>query len=271
MPQIFDARGNEYQGALDAINGLTLTDARTAVNVLNAAGSVSMDIVGKATLAIHVNVTVAFNAGTSLVVEGTLDGSNFFTLPFFVVQASAASLTAEAMAVSVPGGTLVGQYLLCVSATGFRQVRVRMAFTAAGTASIAMRATAADYRIYAQPTPSLLHVTAVGTSGVAVTATLPAVAGMFHYIGSIQLQRICSVAVAAAAAPLIATTTNLNGSPAWQVPNSVDALGNVVNIIDYQYTQPLKSSAANTNTTFVGPTPQAGNFHRWNITYYVGA
>jgi hypothetical protein len=278
MQQV-DARLNEWQGALDAINGITLTDGRTAVNTLNANGSVTLDIVGKATLMIHLNVTVVFNAATTITLEGTVDGSNFFALPFFVVQ-SAGTLAAESISNIVPGGLGLGQYLLCTSATGFRQVRARMAFTTAGTAIVAMRATAADYRIYSQPTPSLLNVSqapAVNTGG---TITLPAAgAGLFHYITNFQ----CSVAMnpatlQAGAASVFVTTTNLPGTPTWAVPiagnaaASTGGLGNAGLIIaDTSWGNPLKSSAANTATTFVLPAPGAACVIRGNVQYYVGA
>lgn len=279
MSQLFDARGNEFQGALDGINGLTLTDARTAVNSLNAAGSVTVDIVGKATLSVHVNVTVQFNAATTLVLEGTIDGTNFFTVPFFVVQATAASLTAESMAVIVPGGTLVGQYLLCASATGFRSMRVRMAFTAAGTAIIALRASAADYRIYSQPMPALLNVSQAPAANTGGTITLPAVAGMFHYITNFQCTLAMNPATAqVGAAPVFVTTTNLAGTPAWAVPiagNALASTGGLGNaglvVADTSWGNPLKSSAANTNTTFVLPAPGAACTIRGNVQYYVGA
>jgi len=279
MQQI-DARLNEWQGALDAINGITLTDSRTAVNTLNALGSVSLDIVGKATLMVHLNVSVALNAGTTIILEGTVDGSNFFTVPFFVVQSSTASLVAESITNVVPGGTLIGQYLLCTSTTGFRQMRVRMnAFTTAGTAAVAMRATAADYRIYSQPTPALLNVSqapAVNTGG---TITLPGVAGLFHYITNFQCTLAMNPATAqTGAASVFVTTTNLPGTPAWVVPicgnaaASTGGLGNAGLVIaDTSWGNPLKSSAAGVATTFVLPAPGTACQIRGNVQYYLGA
>ena len=180
MQQV-DARLNEWQGALDAINGLTLTDARTAINTLNSSGSVTLDIVGKATLVVHLNVTVAFNAATNVVIEGSVDGTNFFTVPIFIIQspATGASPTGgvpESTAMSIPGSSPIGQYLVCCSATGFRTMRARMTFTTAGTAVVAMRATQAEYRIISQPQPSILTVTGTGTSASTTSAflTLPA-------------------------------------------------------------------------------------------------
>lgn len=281
MTTLLDARLNEFQGALDAINGLTLTDSRTAVNTLNSLNaSASLDIVGKATLMVHLNVTVAFNASTTVVLEGTVDGSNFFTLPFFVVQSSTGSLVAESLNVLVPGGLLAGQYILCTSTTGFRQMRVRMnAFTTAGTAIVAMRATAADYRIYSQPTPSLLNVSQAPGVNTGGTITLPGVAGLFHYITNFQCTLAMNPATAqTGAASVFVTTTNLPGTPAWAVPiagnaaASTGGLGNAGLVIaDTSWGNPLKSSVVGTNTTFVLPAPGAACTIRGNVQYYLGA
>lgn len=282
MAQFLDARLNEYQGALDAINGLTLTDARTAVNTLNSNGSVTLDIVGKSTMFIDVRCTVTFNAATSLVVEGTVDGSNFFTLPFFIAQSNdQTNFPAETMAVTLAGANVTAGdiLLLCCSVTGFRTVRVRMAFTTAGTATIAMRATQADYRIIAQPTPATLNQSIAPAANTGGTITLPLVTGMFHYITSIQATLVMNPATAqTGGAPVFITTTNLPNTPAWAVPvagNGAASTGGLsdafITIIGQSFTNPIKSSAAGVNTTVVFPAPGAAMTWRANVQYYVGA
>jgi hypothetical protein len=270
MAQLFDARGNEFQGQLDQIGGGSFTDARTAGATISATnGELAMDIHGKAVAVFDIRASA--NVAT-YVFEGSMDGTNYYTLPARPLPGGSlgVSVINEGTVVSVAVTTTIAA-AFAVSATGYRRVRCRSSVTSSGSAVVTARATIADYAIIAQPQPTLQHVTSVGSSGAGNTATLPSVPGMYHYITSIQLQRICSVAVAAGAAPLIATTTNLPGSPAWQVANAIDALGNVAMLVDLQYANPLKSSAAGTNTTFVSPTPQAGNFYRWNISYYLGA
>lgn len=270
MTQFLDARGNEFQGQLDQIGGGSVTDARVAGATLSALnGEVAMDLNGK-TVAVF-EIRAGANSAT-YVFEASVDGTNYYAVPARPLAGSTigGAAISEGMIVSqVVTAAAAAAY--AISATGYRRVRCRVSSFTSGSAVVTGRATISDYAIIAQPQPSLLHVTAVGTSGAGVTATLPAVAGMFHYITSVQLQRICTVAVAAGAAPLVATTTNLPGSPAWQVANNIDAVGNVAWVIDYQYGNPLKSSVANTNTTFVMPAPQAGNFQRWNVSYYLGA
>jgi hypothetical protein len=161
-------------------------------------------------------------------------------------------------------------FLLCCSVTGLRSVRVRMSFTTAGTVAIAMRATQADYRIIAQPQPTLLWVTATAVAGTGATATLPAAgAGLFHYITYVNGMRNATAALAGTAT-LLLSTTNLPGTPVWSVGNAMIAGGTQTDV-DYQPVNPLKSLVANTATTFVYPAPGAAVLVRWNIGYYIGA
>lgn len=271
MSTLYDARGNEFSGELDAISNITLTDPRTIGFTLGAANAeVLMDLNGKAVATFDVRATAG---ALTLVFEGTVDGTNYVQLPAIAVVASTGALAVPAESIQM--SLIIATTHVCVyqvGVSGFRRVRARVSAYTSGNVVVAARASSADFAIYARPIPSLLHVTSVGTSGVATTTTLPAgAAGQFHYITKVQLQRICTVAVAAGAAPLIATTTNLPGSPAWQVQNNIDAVGNVSMLVDATWSNPIKSSVAATATTFVGPTPQTGNFHRWNVSYFLGA
>ena len=113
---------------------------------------------------------------------------------------------------------------------------------------------------------STLLVTATGAANAAVTATLPAVAGEFHYITSIIIQRAGAAALAGTAA-LVITSTNLPGSPAWSVGNAMAAGGSSTDL-NFMPCTPLKASASNTATTIVCPAPGAGVLWRVNVTYY---
>lgn len=68
--------------------------------------------------------------------------------------------------------------------------------------------------VAADQDPATLGVTATGIAGAAVTLTLPAVAGLRHYIDSLQVVRSATAALTPAAAPVIVTTTGLPGNPA---------------------------------------------------------
>ncbi len=277
MANLQDARTNEWQGALDAINAITYTDARTQTNSLSSLNaSVSVDINGKATMMVHINVTVAFNAATTLIIEGTVDGTNFFQLPFFVVQAGSTGMAAaETISNIVPGSTGTGHNLVCVSTTGFRQMRVRMnAFTTAGTAVIALRATMSDYRIYAQPQPAVLGGTANSVTNSAQTLIAAPAAGLFVYITSLHIMQHATAAVTAAT-PVFLQLSNLFGASAmtsrFPLPN-LGAVGQMQTVIDQTFPTPLKAFAAATAVQCqTSAAPAANSIITVTASGYVGA
>lgn len=112
-----------------------------------------------------------------------------------------------------------------------------------------------------------LHVTGTAAVNTALTITLPAVAGQFHYITSIQWNKLYSVIGVAAGAGIICTSTNLPGNPAWTTEQNASPAGTVVQVIDYQPTTPLKSSVANTATTIVCPL-ELQTIWRGNVSYF---
>lgn len=116
--------------------------------------------------------------------------------------------------------------------------------------------------------PATLAVTATGAAAAAVTATLPAVAGQFHYITSIQIIYYATVAVVGTATPVVVTTTNLPGSPAFTFPRAM-AIG-TVNEQKFEFPISLKSSVVNTATTIVGPATTS-ILWRINVFYRAGA
>jgi len=113
---------------------------------------------------------------------------------------------------------------------------------------------------------SPLSVTAVGASGAAVTLTLPAVSGMYHYLCCLQITQYAAAATTGAATPVTVTTTNLPGSPAFTFPTAL-AIGTE----NQQVVQPhalLQSSAVGTATTVVCP---ATTGIIWRVTAWYGA
>jgi hypothetical protein len=115
--------------------------------------------------------------------------------------------------------------------------------------------------------PTVLWVTATAATGVASTLTLAAVAGQFHYVTAIDIQLYATAARTGAATPLLVTTTNLPGSPVWNFPTA-QAIG-ALDRYDVPLLTPLKSSVANTATTFVAPIATTGIW-RMNVGYYTG-
>lgn len=256
---ILDARGNPYQGSLDAIGGETLTDARVAGATLGAlSADVLMDINGKASAVFEIRAA-AMNA--TLVFEGTVDGTNYYTLPAFVDD------TETQTAAVIITTTHAVRY--DVASTGWRRVRCRVSAYTSGNCVVTGRASEAAIIIYNKPIPATLHQTATASNAIA-TATLPAAgAGMFHYITAIHMMRASTAAVVGTAV-LTHTSTNLPGNPAWTVGNAI-AVGGQINDFDYEPSNPLKSSTANTATTIVMPAAGVGVSNRINVSYYIGA
>ena len=271
MPTLYDARGNEIlAGFPDAVNGSVLINPRTYTSVLSAVNAeVIMDLNGAAVATFDVRTAAG---ALSFVFEGTMDGVNYVQLPGFInFQSLNAVLTAEQYVGTVTFAaavTNIGQYI--VGVTGFNRVRLRVSAFTSGNITVAARASIADFIIYGRQIPSTLHVTVTATVGVIATLTLPSAGvGLFHYITLIQLVQFVSVARTAAATPVLATTTNLPGSPVYSLDATVGAVGQLF-LYDFTPLTPLKSLLAATATTFVGPAT-ASTIWRWNVSYYVGA
>lgn len=113
-----------------------------------------------------------------------------------------------------------------------------------------------------------LGVTATGASGAAVTATLPAVLGSFHYLCLIEIRAYASTGNAGAGTPRVVTSTNLPGGNAWTFQTAL-ALG-ISEGQSYTPTTPIKSASAGVATTIVAPATGGGgvNEFMWRINVY---
>lgn len=110
-------------------------------------------------------------------------------------------------------------------------------------------------------------VTATGTTGQAVTATLSALADNFHYITFVEIAKFFTAANAASGTPLVVTTTNLPGSVAWSFGQPTGVIGQEVTKAS-SFFSPVRSSALNTNTTIACPAT-TGIIWRINVHYFV--
>jgi hypothetical protein len=268
MSVLFDARGNELQGSLDQIGNGSFTDARVASGTLNAVnGEVFMDLNGKAVAVF--DIRSAANSAT-YVFEGTVDGTNYFTLAARGFKGTiAATVVDEAMtAAVVVSSTAAASYI--VGCSGLRRVRCRVSAFTSGSAVVTARASVSDYAIIAAPQPSMLAIQVQGAANAIATITLPAAgAGLFHYITSISWYRHCTAALAGTGAFAI-TSTNLPTGFGWRIGNAI-AIGQNLIDVDFQPSFPLKSSVANTNTTIVAAAAGAAVLTTGLCTYYVGA
>lgn len=114
-----------------------------------------------------------------------------------------------------------------------------------------------------------LIVTNTGAANAAVTLTIPAAGvNLFHYFMALEIMRTATAALAGTAT-LVITTTNMPGALAWSVGNAMIAGGTSRDIV-LLFQSPVKSSVANTNTTFVCPVPGAAVLWRATAYYFVG-
>lgn len=281
MTTLFDARLNEFQGALDQIANASVTDVRTVGATLSATGQVFLDLNGKATCAF--DIRIAASATATLIFEGTVDGSNYYQIPAFTSSSPSGTLsglTAESyvMSLALSAQTLIATFL--VESSGWRQVRCRVSAYTSGSITINARASCSDSLIYMRPLPALLNASTAPAVNTAGTITLPAAGtGLFHYITNFQCQVAMNPATAqTGAATVFVTTTNISNTPSWAVPiagNAAASTGGLgaahIKIAEERWVNPLKSSVANTATTFVCPAPGAACQLRANVQYYVGA
>lgn len=225
-------------------------------NQVLAAPNAAIQINGDGCATFFVDLRGTFSA--TFVVEGSVDGNNFTTLPLYnpATQAKIVNLTTAGMWFG--------------DVAGYKYIRLRCSAFTSGSATCCLRASKADSMMLAEPLPSTLAVTNTGAAGAAVTLTLPAAGvGLFHYLTHILIERYATALLTAAATPLVVTTTNLPGTLAFSFPADAAAQG-VVSPKIVEPTTPLKSSTANTATTIVCPaTPNV----IWRVTafYYVGA
>jgi hypothetical protein len=255
MTQLFDIRGNPFRGALDAIVGETITDARAPTVSLAALNATTqIDLNGACSVLLDLR-SAAFTG--TVVFETTVDGANWNAIT---------GLSGVTPVASVVGAGVVLS-LVDVSVTGARSFRVRVSAYTSGTLTVAGRATFAEYSVIAQPVPATLAVTATAAVNTAVTLTLPAAPSFFHYITRIQIKRFFVTAGLAGTTPTLVTTTNIPGTPAFSFGTS-GAIGTTLEEV-ISPALPIKSTTVNTATTIVCPA-STDTIWRVNVMYALG-
>lgn len=251
--EIADRYGNQ-RIALNTINGELVTDPRpntSNIALLNA--EVVMDIAGEEFASVDVRgVFVA-----TIIPQFTIDGTNWIALPVFN----------RPLETFQQGITAVGAYQVEIP-TGAKRMRLMCTAYTSGTAIVAMTSNVGNAIIYNRNIPSTLHATVTALVGVAATLTLPASAGLFHYITNIKIEKFAVALLTAGTTPVLISTTNLAGSRAYSIDASAQAAGTIIKERE-DATTPIKSSVAGNATTFVAPaTPNV--IWRLSVDYYLG-
>lgn len=230
------------------------------------------DLNGDNSVVIFVNGTGTFNATYAL--DGSPDGVNFYSLVAFpYAPASVGGTLPQAgqplVTEAVNAATV--QRMLCAAVGGLQKVRIRLTAYTGGSAAVTINSDTADSisPYVRDQKAATLMVTATGAASAAVTATLPAVAGLRHYIDRVSVMRSATAALTAGATPVVVTTTNIPGTPALTFGSDAGGIG-----IDREQIMEfggagIAASAVNTATTIVCPV-YTGVIWRVNVSYRLG-
>jgi hypothetical protein len=242
---------------------------RTTGTLASLNAEVMHDLNGDSSAIIYLNGAIGTYA-----VDGSVDGVNYFPLLCYpygtaslggVLPQAAQPLVQEA----VSAATAVRA--LCTSVSGLQKVRVRMTAYAIGSCAVTINSDAClSISPYANDTKAAtLMQSATAAVSTAVTAALPAVVGLRHYINRIDVVRSATAALTAAAAPVVITTTNINGAPQLTFGSDAGGVG-IDKMVSFDFgASGIAATATNTATTIVCPA-YTGAIWRVNVVYRLG-
>lgn len=238
------------------------------VAAINA--EVVMDINGESEAIIWLNGTGTFNA--TYAIQGSFDGVNYgdllsYPVPQFCVGGTVPVAGQPIISEAVNAATV--QRALSISVGGLQKVRIRLTAYTGGSGAVTINADHADpLNPYVKDQKAAtLIVTATAATGVAVTATLPAVAGMRHYLDRVDVTQIATLTAAGVTA-VVVTTTNIPGGPALSFGSDYLIGRAIIQDLDFGASG-MTTTAINTATTIVCPaTPNV--IWRVNAVYRLG-
>lgn len=245
---------------------------RTTGTVAAINAEVIHSVNGDESAVIFLNGTGTFNATYNI--QGSPDGVNYYDLATYpyspgcvggTIPQAGQPLFSEA----VNAATI--QRTLCMASGGLQTIRIRLTAYTSGSGAITINSdSCASLSPFVRDIrAATLAVTTTAAVGVAATATLPAVAGLRHYIDNIQVNKFNAALLTAAATPVLVTTTNIPGGLVLSFDAQASAQGtNTIQEIDGGSTG-LAAIAINTATTVVCPaTPNV--IWRVNVLYRLG-
>jgi hypothetical protein len=253
MSVIYDPTGNA-QRLIPAQGGDLITDTRPAATLGALNAETVIGLAQEASATIDVRGTFV---GT-LIAEVSFDGTNYVQYPIFNPLTE----------LYVVGITAAGQFVLDIP-SGSRAVRIRMSAYTSGAATVVFRAANAPEFLYSKDITNSMITNTAGV-GAAVTLTIPAAgAGLFNYLTMLQIVRFSTAVLTAAGTPVLVTTTGIIGTPTFSFPADVSSQG--VNVEQkFEFSKPVKGTAANTAMTIVCPTTSLVIW-RVNAAFYIGA
>lgn len=212
-------------------------------------------------------------ANATYTTEGTVDGTNWFSLLAFSYPPAAAggAIPSAGQPIISETVTVATKRLLHVSSGGLKQIKVRLSAYTSGALTVNMIADTCDsLSPYVRDQKvATLFVTSTGVASAAVTATLPSVLGLRHYIDRISVVRSMTVAQTALSTPTVVTSTNIPGSPAWTIGTDAAAMGTDREVVQEFGGAGMAATATATATTIVAPAI-SGAIWRINVAYRLG-
>lgn len=246
---------------------------RTTGTVAALNAEVVHDVNGDESAVVFLNGTGTFTATYNI--QGSPDGVNFYDLmayPYAPASVGGTLPQPGQPVVSEAVTAAVVQRMLCVAVGGLQKIRIRLTAYTSGSGAVTINSdVAASISPYVRDQKAatlMVTVTSAG-AGSAATATLPAVAGLRHYIDRISVVRSATAALTAAATPVVVTTTNIPGTPALTFGSDAAGIGiDKEQIMEFGGAG-IAATAVNTATTVVCPA-YVGVIWRANVSYRLG-
>lgn len=230
-------------------------EQRTASGTLAATNAeVVLPLNGDANALIQLSTAAAVTATISF--EGSMDGgTNYFPVVVLPYAATTGTLPVLSQPMVSEAFSAVAPYRVYACATsGLTNIRVRASAYTSGNLFIRINSDPGkSLHPNIEQKPSTLCVTATAAVSTGVTLTLPAVAGLRHYVDRISVVRSATAALTAAATPVLVTTTNLPGNPVFTFGSDAAGIGIDKELILDAGATGLAASAVNTATTVVAP------------------
>lgn len=245
---------------------------RTSGSLAALSADVVHTLDGDNSTTIHLNGTGTFTA--TYEIHGSPDGTNFYPLIAYPYAPASLGgtlpLPAQPLVLEAVTAAVVSR-VLCVPTGGLRAVRIRLSAYTSGSAAVTINSDMnALINPYAKEQKSAtLLVSATAAVGVALTASLPAVAGLRHYIDRITITRSATAALTPSATPVVVTTTNIPGALALSLGSDAGGIGVDKECVFDPGAFGIGATALGTATTIVCPA-YVGVIWRVNAIYHLG-
>ncbi|WOP15756.1 hypothetical protein [Ottowia sp. SB7-C50] len=245
---------------------------RIAANLSAVNASVELPLDGDNSATIMIDGTGTLNC--TYIVEGRADDANWYPIICFPYAPASVGGTLPQPGQPIYTETVNAaavDRMLCAAVGGLRSIRVRLSAYTGGNALVTINAdTCESLSPYVRSQKAAtLQVTATGAASAAVTATIPAVTGLRHYIDRVSVIRSATAALTASATPVVVTTTNLPGTPALTFGSDAGGIGvDVERVLDFGGAGGAATSPG-VATTFVCPV-WTGVIWRVNVAYRLG-